>query len=346
MGKVYKNEEKGKTYRFPDDATNEEMQEFVDSHSMSQKDKIRQSLPEFNERFGVGSPLTTLKNIAAAGGHIGNNIGKLLSGGKMPDFPIDEMVGLKKGQERPFLQGGIEALPYALMGGTSLIGQSLAGAAEGFTHDEPGFLANGLKLATGHDTAGHPWENRGLNAIGGLIPAPLLQGALKGFNALRPSRFLRGNLPESELRANLEAARGREISPSEPPPPPSSPPGPGGPAPREPERDLWTQGPPPAPEKQYENTYTGLGDIIGNPTLKRTLENTLPKVPLSGGYDKLQKAGQATEQKMMGILGKFLGKGDPTDIPLQLNNALTKALDARTLEKNAFYNESNDMAAS
>lgn len=96
--------------------------------------------------------------------------------------------------------------------------------------------------------------------------------------------------------------------------------------------------------KAAEGTNTGLGDVIGSPTLKRLQENILPHIPLSGAYTKMQEtANQITEkgQDLMSKIGEKLPEGDKG---FYLKQALDDAYQEAYKEKEAKFKVVNDEA--
>lgn len=86
------------------------------------------------------------------------------------------------------LKGIGEYLPYGIAGGPSLMGQAAAG------------LSSGAALSPeGHKTSG---------SLKGALLNVLTHGALKGLEALRPSKMFRGSLSPEELAHNLEVTEG------------------------------------------------------------------------------------------------------------------------------------------
>lgn len=93
-----------------------------------------------------------------------------------------------------------------------------------------------------------------------------------------------------------------------------------------------------------QGTSTGLGDVVGSPGLKRLYENVLPRVPGSGADTAMQ--GTATQLVKQGEshldqLGQGLPGGDMGSI---LQDALKKASREATQEKNANFQNVNDLA--
>lgn len=93
-----------------------------------------------------------------------------------------------------------------------------------------------------------------------------------------------------------------------------------------------------------EGTNTGLGNVIGSPTLKRVQENILPQLPLSGAYTTMQKTANQLTQKGEGLMekiGENLPAGDKTQI---LQDALKKAAKQASQEKDINYRKVNEIA--
>lgn len=91
-------------------------------------------------------------------------------------------------------------------------------------------------------------------------------------------------------------------------------------------------------------TKTGLGDVIGSPTLKKVLENILTKVPFSGASDAMQGSAESVTNAGKNILSGLLGDNNPSTANADLGKALLMSAKKHTKEKNAFYREANDIA--
>ncbi len=91
-------------------------------------------------------------------------------------------------------------------------------------------------------------------------------------------------------------------------------------------------------------TETGIGDVIGNSFLKRYLENTLAKAPLTGAAQALDRAAKQTEQKGSGILKDLLGKNDPIDHEKVLHTSLIDMFKKSNTTKRNLYNQTDEMA--
>lgn len=93
-----------------------------------------------------------------------------------------------------------------------------------------------------------------------------------------------------------------------------------------------------------EGTTTGLGRVLESPTLNRTYENILPHVIGSGAESQMQKtAGQITN-KGEGLLEKVRGKLNPGDFGIEIQEALKKASQQATNEKNLGFDKLNKVA--
>lgn len=96
--------------------------------------------------------------------------------------------------------------------------------------------------------------------------------------------------------------------------------------------------------KAAEGTNTGLGDVIGSPTLKRVQENILPSVPFSGAYTAMQNTARQITEKGEGLMSKIgenLPEGDKTKI---LQDAIKSAARQATKDKQADYKKVNKIA--
>lgn len=72
-------------------------------------------------------------------------------------------------------------------------------------------------------------------------------------------------------------------------------------------------------------TETGLGDVLENPFLKKTLENRLPDIPFSGATQAMQRTAQEVTNRGQNIM-KQLGAGaDTSNAGQSLKEALSKA---------------------
>lgn len=93
-----------------------------------------------------------------------------------------------------------------------------------------------------------------------------------------------------------------------------------------------------------QGTNTGLGNIIGSPTLKGLQENVLTHIPFSGAYTAMQKTANQLTQKgedLIGKIGEGLPEGDQTKA---LQGALKDSSKQATRDKNADYSEPNTIA--
>lgn len=93
-----------------------------------------------------------------------------------------------------------------------------------------------------------------------------------------------------------------------------------------------------------QGTTTGLGDVLGSPSLKKTLENRLPGIPLSGTENVLQQTGRQVTQKgadLLESIGDTLPQGDKTAI---LQNAIKNASREARNKKNELYKVPDNIA--
>lgn len=134
---------------------------------MMQIPGLQQAATAIHNRF--------LPNINVSNQDVNNLISKIASPNQSMGGEITKGIG--------------EYLPYGAMGGTSLLGQTLAGAGYGAANAQPN-------------------QNIGNEAIKGALTNALTHGAFEAFNALRPSQLFRGTLSPQELQSNVEAAKG------------------------------------------------------------------------------------------------------------------------------------------
>lgn len=93
-----------------------------------------------------------------------------------------------------------------------------------------------------------------------------------------------------------------------------------------------------------QGTETGLGDVIGNPMLKRFNENVLSKIPLSGVNESMQRnAGQIVERGHH-LMNALAGKSEIENLDKYLNDALKASYKSHQGEKNAHYQGVNKLA--
>lgn len=93
-----------------------------------------------------------------------------------------------------------------------------------------------------------------------------------------------------------------------------------------------------------EGTKTSLGEVIGNPFLKRQFENVLPKVPFSGANEAMNETASHITEKGNSIVDKLLGSNNPQTYESDINDALKQVYKEHVNTKNALYQESNDIA--
>jgi hypothetical protein len=156
------------------------------------------------------TPIDTIRDAAYGAitglGKGGQFIASKLTGGKAPQVDIDEIfypiASKNKSVGGEIAKGIGEYAPYGIAGGSALLGQVAAGA---------GYGAATAKKDQDNLFGIAPKGEAGAALTGGLINA-LTHGAFKGIEALRPSRLLRGELTEKELKSNLSAAGDTETN--------------------------------------------------------------------------------------------------------------------------------------
>lgn len=105
-----------------------------------------------------------------------------------------------------------------------------------------------------------------------------------------------------------------------------------------------------SPQQLEENlritkgTNTGLGDVLENPFLKKTLENNLTSIPGTGANEVLQEIYKQTSKKGENILSNLLGKNDNSDVPGKLHELLNKQYKKQEELKKALYTDANEVA--
>jgi hypothetical protein len=93
-----------------------------------------------------------------------------------------------------------------------------------------------------------------------------------------------------------------------------------------------------------QGTETGLGDVIGNPMLKRLNENVLSKIPFSGVNQSMQKNAGEIINKGHGLLDQLAGNSNIENLDKYLNDALKESYKSHQGEKNAHYANVNNLA--
>jgi hypothetical protein len=86
-----------------------------------------------------------------------------------------------------------------------------------------------------------------------------------------------------------------------------------------------------------QGTNTGLGDIVGSPYLKKTLENRLPQIPLSGASQKAQQNAQLIAKHGEDLMQSLIEGHEPSDVGEHINTALKDKIGNLHKEKNANY---------
>lgn len=327
MTKFY--EFNNKTYELPDEATEDQLHEFI-LGSSPEKDKnitpsITDQINQYNELTGSNrTPVDAIRDLTQGvltglgkGGQFlnqsmmkipgaqqfansvrqsGPSLAEVLtkSGPINPEQPNMDEFFSSVGSPNKSIGGNVikgigEYAPYGAMGGPSLLGQMGAGALYGASTASPD--ENNLFGILPNGKLGSSIESALLNA--------LTHGAFKGVQALRPSKLLRGNLSKEELAQNLEAAAG---------------------------------------------TQTNLGDVIGSPMIKRQYENILSKIPFSGANEKLQQTGAQIIDRGNSIIEGLSG-GKPKDtITDEINSDLIDAHAKHQIKKNIHYYDFNHAA--
>ena len=93
-----------------------------------------------------------------------------------------------------------------------------------------------------------------------------------------------------------------------------------------------------------QGTETGLGDVIGNPMLKRLNENVLSKIPFSGVNEAMQKNAGEIINRGHSLIDQLAGKSDIGNLDKYLSDALKDSYKSHNAEKNAHYKGVNKMA--
>src|SRR5579862_833721 len=148
-------------------------------------------------------PMRLAQNLAAGIGQGSQNFFSTISGGNIPMANPNEWeatfgIGKEPGIPEKIAQGIGTYLPYGVAAGASIPLQIAAGGLYGLNQGRPG--QENLMGVIPEGKVGAAIEGAGLNALAG--------GVAKAFEAARPSKLLRGNLPDEELIANAKAAEG------------------------------------------------------------------------------------------------------------------------------------------
>lgn len=93
-----------------------------------------------------------------------------------------------------------------------------------------------------------------------------------------------------------------------------------------------------------QGTETGIGDVIGNPMLKRLNENILSKIPLSGVNESMQKNAGNIINRGHNLMEQLAGNSNIEDLDKYLGNALKSSFKSHQGEKNAHYQAVNKLA--
>lgn len=218
MGRQVKDQLTGQTYNFPDDATDEQISESMASmHPVQAAAAPAQSESDFNKKL-IDQPMQDVKNTFGqiknfaddvsqgviqapikAAQFVARGVGQGLNKFGAPTGALDAISNFPTDDKLAFLgsrnqDGGSqfarsigETLPYAALGGTSILGQIVSNAAQGAADSKNG-------------------KDELLNTLVSGAAAAVPGGAFKLFEKLRPSNVLRGTLTPDELRENLRVA--------------------------------------------------------------------------------------------------------------------------------------------
>ena len=93
-----------------------------------------------------------------------------------------------------------------------------------------------------------------------------------------------------------------------------------------------------------QGTETGLGDVIGNPMLKRLNENILSKIPFSGVNEAMQKNAGNIITRGHSLIDQLAGKSNIENLDKHLSDALKESFKSNQGEKNAHYKGVNKLA--
>jgi hypothetical protein len=220
MGRQVKDQLTGQTYNFPDDATDEQISESMASmHPVQAAAAPAQSESDFNKKL-IDQPMQDVKNTFGqiknfaddvsqgviqapikAAQFVARGVGQGLNKFGAPTGALDAISNFPTDDKLAFLgsrnqDGGSqfarsigETLPYAALGGTSILGQIVSNAAQGAADSKNG-------------------KDELLNTLVSGAAAAVPGGAFKLFEKLRPSNVLRGTLTPDELARNLEQTKG------------------------------------------------------------------------------------------------------------------------------------------
>ena len=93
-----------------------------------------------------------------------------------------------------------------------------------------------------------------------------------------------------------------------------------------------------------KGTETSLGNVIQNPFLKEQFENTLSKLPLSGGNQAMQRTGAEIVKRGNTVLDYLKGNEEIPDIGEKLHTALKSAYEDTRTQKNERFKTLNEAA--
>ena len=185
----------GTVHEFPDDATQEEMSNALNSHETSSKKQSNEDSFGIDPNRTIVDSARDLAQGALTGlGKGGQAIAGAISGGHAPKINMDEYfspIGSKnEGESKNIVKGIGSYLPYGLAGGASLLGQVAAGAVHGGLTTEPEEQNLGGILPNGR--IGGAIEEGGANALlGGAFKAlPYVAKGIKNLKDFSPFKDL------------------------------------------------------------------------------------------------------------------------------------------------------------
>jgi hypothetical protein len=306
MAKKIRLESTGKTYSLPDEATPEQIQEFVDymnsqakqdsSSSSSKTSQPQSALQEIGQyalnraadfNQGVVSAVPKLGQFVLRGVAQGLDKLGIPTSALTPALNYDwdkatSSIGSGEQGIGPSIAKGLgSSVPYAMAGGESILGQMLSGSVQGAAETPKG----------GNDVMG---ALIGADAPGGVALAGNLAKAIK------PSSLLRGKLSDQQLAQNLAQAQG---------------------------------------------TKTALGDVINNTALKGA-NDLNQHIWFSGAPDSSEVVANQVKQKANDFMSNVLGDNSDEDIGAQLRDAVKQTKSKIKKQKDANYDLLNEAADS
>lgn len=307
----------GVIHQFPDEATPQMIAEALGVQPPDDVAQTNTSTPQKSKAQELGQmSIDALKGALSGGitglGKGGEFIAKALTGGYAPSGDIEglanKLVPTNDSTATNIGKGVGSYAPYALMGGASLLPDLTGGTITkiiGNILAKPGQLAAGA--LSGAANTGDNESN-----LFGFLPSGKTGGAIESalLNALTggAAKGLEALRPSNVLRGTL--------------------------SPEQLNRNL----------NVTSGTETGLGDVIGSPYLKRLLENSLQRVPLTGASESLRRTGNEIVSRGQNILSGLLGDEDPENVPEAVSESLKNIFDARKQNKANLYTKSNKTA--